>query len=56
MHAFVAADALGPMEFLINNAGIVGSVGRLDAVTGPVLEVLARTNDVGAFPRGAIHA
>jgi NAD(P)-dependent dehydrogenase (short-subunit alcohol dehydrogenase family) len=47
--AFVAADALGPLTLLVNNAGIVGSVGRLEDVTGAMLESLVRTNVVGAF-------
>ena len=46
---FVAADALGPLELLVNNAGIVGSVGRLEDVTGPMLTQLVQTNIVGAF-------
>lgn len=47
--AFAAADALGPLTLLVNNAGIVGPVGRLTDVTGPMLEQLYRTNVVGAF-------
>ncbi len=47
--AFGAADALGPLELLVNNAGIVGSVGRLEDVTGPMLTQLVQTNIVGAF-------
>ncbi len=49
MQGFQAADALGPLELLVNNAGVVGGVHRLDAVTGAMLEDLARTNFVGAF-------
>jgi NAD(P)-dependent dehydrogenase (short-subunit alcohol dehydrogenase family) len=47
--AFRSADALGPLTLLVNNAGIVGSVGRLEDVTGAMLDTLARTNIVGAF-------
>ncbi len=49
VRAFAAADALGPLELLVNNAGIVGGVGRLEEVTGAMLEELVRTNIVGAF-------
>jgi NAD(P)-dependent dehydrogenase (short-subunit alcohol dehydrogenase family) len=50
VHAFEAADALGPLTLLVNNAGIVGPVGRLeDVASGPMLETLFRTNVVGAF-------
>lgn len=48
-HAFAAADGLGPLTLLVNNAGIVGTVGRMTDVTGPMLEQLYRTNVVGAF-------
>jgi NAD(P)-dependent dehydrogenase (short-subunit alcohol dehydrogenase family) len=47
--AFEAADALGPLSLLVNNAGIVGTVGRLEDVTAPMLDTLFRTNVVGAF-------
>jgi NAD(P)-dependent dehydrogenase (short-subunit alcohol dehydrogenase family) len=50
VRAFAAADALGPLALLVNNAGIVGKVGRLeDVADGPMLESLFRTNVVGAF-------
>ncbi|HEY8244724.1 MAG TPA: SDR family NAD(P)-dependent oxidoreductase, partial [Casimicrobiaceae bacterium] len=49
VRAFEAADALGPLTLLVNNAGIVGSVGRLEDVTAAILETLVRTNIVGAF-------
>jgi len=49
VRAFAAAHALGPLALLVNNAGIVGSVGRLEDVTGPMLDTLVRTNIVGAF-------
>ena len=48
--AFRAADALGPLALLVNNAGIVGPVGRLeDVADSAMLEELFRTNVVGAF-------
>jgi len=50
VRAFEAADALGPLTLLVNNAGVVGPVGRLeDVATGEMLESLFRTNVVGAF-------
>jgi NAD(P)-dependent dehydrogenase (short-subunit alcohol dehydrogenase family) len=49
VRAFEAADALGPLALLVNNAGIVGAVGRLEDVEAPMLETLVRTNVVGAF-------
>ncbi len=49
VRGFEAADALGPLELLVNNAGIVGSVGRLETVEAAMLMDLARTNFVGAF-------
>jgi len=49
VRGFQAADALGPLELLVNNAGVVGGAHRLDGVTGAMLEDLARTNFVGAF-------
>jgi len=48
--AFRAADALGPLALLVNNAGIVGPVGRLeDVADSAMLEELFRINVVGAF-------
>jgi NAD(P)-dependent dehydrogenase (short-subunit alcohol dehydrogenase family) len=49
VRAFETADALGPLTLLVNNAGIVGSVGRLEDVDASMLETLVRTNVVGAF-------
>lgn len=49
VRAFEAADRLGPLELLVNNAGVVGSVGRLETVTAAMLNDLVRTNFVGAF-------
>jgi len=49
-NAFREADRLGPLTLLVNNAGVVGAVGRLDeVVTADMLEPLFRTNVVGAF-------
>ena len=48
--AFEAADKLGPLALLVNNAGVTGTVGRLeDTADGEMLEALFRTNVVGAF-------
>lgn len=48
--AFEAADSLGPLTLLVNNAGVVGPVGRLeDVASGEMLEAMFRTNVVGAF-------
>ena len=49
VHAFKAADRLGRLTLLVNNAGVVGTVSRLDSVTAAMLEPLAQTNFVGAF-------
>jgi NAD(P)-dependent dehydrogenase (short-subunit alcohol dehydrogenase family) len=49
VRAFAAADALGPLTLLVNNAGIVGMVGRLEDVTQSMLDTLFRVNVVGAF-------
>jgi len=49
VRAFETADALGPLTLLVNNAGIVGSVGRLEDVEASMLQTLVRTNVVGAF-------
>lgn len=49
VRAFAQADALGTLTLLVNNAGVVGGVGRLEEVTGEMLHTLVRTNIVGAF-------
>ena len=50
VRAFQEADRLGRLTLLVNNAGVVGAVGRLeDVVTAPMLEALFRTNVIGAF-------
>ena len=47
--AFATADVLGPLTLLVNNAGIVGDVGRVEDVQVAMLERLVRINVVGAF-------
>ena len=47
--AFASADALGPLTLLVNNAGIVGDVSRVEDVEVAMLERLVRINVVGAF-------
>jgi NAD(P)-dependent dehydrogenase (short-subunit alcohol dehydrogenase family) len=50
VRAFAEADREGPLAILVNNAGIVGPVGRLeDVADAQMLEHLFRTNVVGAF-------
>ncbi|MBS0319381.1 MAG: SDR family oxidoreductase [Proteobacteria bacterium] len=44
-----AADALGPLTLLVNNAGIVGPIGRLDTLDAAGLYDVLRTNVAGAF-------
>jgi NAD(P)-dependent dehydrogenase (short-subunit alcohol dehydrogenase family) len=47
---FAAVDRqLGTVDAFFNNAGIVGMVGRLEDVTGSMLDTLFRVNVVGAF-------
>jgi NAD(P)-dependent dehydrogenase (short-subunit alcohol dehydrogenase family) len=47
---FEAADRLGPLTGLVNNAGMLLHAGRLDeTVTGPALDRLWRTNLTGPF-------
>jgi NAD(P)-dependent dehydrogenase (short-subunit alcohol dehydrogenase family) len=49
VRGFAAADALGPLTLLVNNAGVVGRVARVDSVDAAMLEALFRTNVIGAF-------
>jgi NAD(P)-dependent dehydrogenase (short-subunit alcohol dehydrogenase family) len=42
VRAFKAADALGQLTALVNNAGISGGVSRVDAVTGAQLRSCVR--------------
>ena len=46
---FRAADALGPLAALVNNAGIVAPAARVDEVDAARVERLLRVNVVGAF-------
>jgi NAD(P)-dependent dehydrogenase (short-subunit alcohol dehydrogenase family) len=46
---FRAADALGPLTALVNNAGIVAPAARVDEVDAARVERLLRVNVVGAF-------
>ncbi len=47
---FRAVDAeLGPVTALVNNAGITGPVGRIDAITGAVLDDVMAINVNGVF-------
>src|SRR5262245_27857030 len=44
-----ATRELGPITALVNNAGIIGPAGRVEAVTEATLESVMRINIVGAF-------
>jgi NAD(P)-dependent dehydrogenase (short-subunit alcohol dehydrogenase family) len=47
---FEAVDAsLGPLELLVNNAGIVSPAGTVDGYTAARLDAVLRLNVVGAF-------
>jgi NAD(P)-dependent dehydrogenase (short-subunit alcohol dehydrogenase family) len=46
---FKAADALGPLAGLVNNAGILYPGHRVDTVTGDSLHKLFATNVIGPF-------
>ncbi len=47
--AFAAADRLGPLTALVNNAGVTGDVTRVDALDAAMLERVLRVNVWGAF-------
>jgi len=49
LHLFAAADELGPLGVLVNNAGITGPKARVDELTIERLERLVAVNVVGAF-------
>jgi NAD(P)-dependent dehydrogenase (short-subunit alcohol dehydrogenase family) len=46
---FAAADALGPLTLLVNNAAITGGVSRVADVEAAMLAALFQTNVIGAF-------
>ena len=46
---FAAADELGRLDVLVNNAGIAGGYGTHDTVTAPMLERLWAVNITGPF-------
>lgn len=48
-HIFAAADRLGPLTGLINNAGIVSRTGRVDSYTAERLERIMRVNVIGTM-------
>lgn len=46
---FRAADALGPLTGLVNNAGTAGFIGRVDAISAKDLHEIFSLNVVGSF-------
>jgi NAD(P)-dependent dehydrogenase (short-subunit alcohol dehydrogenase family) len=46
---FAAADELGPLTALVNNAGIVAPAARVDTLEASRIEGMLQTNVVGAF-------
>jgi NAD(P)-dependent dehydrogenase (short-subunit alcohol dehydrogenase family) len=46
---FAAADELGPVTALVNNAGIVGPAARVDELGSERIEGMLRVNVLGAF-------
>jgi NAD(P)-dependent dehydrogenase (short-subunit alcohol dehydrogenase family) len=46
---FAAADEVGPVEVLVNNAGIAAPRARLDELTAPRIERLFAVNVLGSF-------
>ena len=48
-HIFAAADRLGTLVGLVNNAGIINGVARVDAMTGAGLAHLLAVNVIGSF-------
>jgi NAD(P)-dependent dehydrogenase (short-subunit alcohol dehydrogenase family) len=47
--AFEAADTLGPLTALVNNAGITGRVARVEAIDAATLDAVLAVNVRGAF-------
>lgn len=48
-HAFAAADRLGTLTGLVNNAGIVAQASRVEALSAARLERMFAVNVIGAF-------
>jgi NAD(P)-dependent dehydrogenase (short-subunit alcohol dehydrogenase family) len=46
---FAAADALGPLAILVNNAGITGPKARVDELSAARVERMVAVNVVGSF-------
>jgi NAD(P)-dependent dehydrogenase (short-subunit alcohol dehydrogenase family) len=46
---FAAADALGPLRVLVNNAGITGHRARVDELTAERIEGMLAVNVLGSF-------
>ncbi|MSO85205.1 MAG: SDR family oxidoreductase [Rhodospirillales bacterium] len=46
---FAEADRLGPLALLVNNAGVTGRLGRVDALTAEDLRAVFDVNIAGAF-------
>jgi NAD(P)-dependent dehydrogenase (short-subunit alcohol dehydrogenase family) len=46
---FKAADGFGPLGALVNNAGIVGTAARVEALSAERLEHMMRVNVTGSF-------
>jgi len=49
LRLFAAADRLGPLSALVNNAGITGGFSRVEDLEVGVLQVVFATNVVGPF-------
>src|SRR5262245_7245678 len=56
LHLFAAADSLGPVTVLVNNAGVVDRQARVDELTRARLDRLLAVNVGGPFlgARGAV--
>ncbi len=46
---FIAADGLGPLQVLVNNAGITGPKARVDQLTAERIEEMLAVNVLGSF-------
>jgi NAD(P)-dependent dehydrogenase (short-subunit alcohol dehydrogenase family) len=49
LRLYAAADAIGPVTGLVNNAGIVAPAARVDELTVERIEDMLRINVIGAF-------